>query len=187
MGLLHRLRSDEALMLSYQQGDTSAFTTLYSRHKDRLYSFLLRACGNTAVAEELAQDAWTSLINRITHYRPEAKFSTYLFTIARNKLTDYFRRPVTHKTDSLDQMVSDDNHEHDKVMSASAPDPESQLQVSRLLVQITRLPEEQREAFVLKEEGFSVQEIATITEVTTETAKSRIRYARNRLRTELRS
>jgi RNA polymerase sigma-70 factor (ECF subfamily) len=183
MALLHRLRSDESLMRCYQQGDASAFTQLYNRHKDRLYNFLLRACGNAALAEELAQDAWTSLIDRVAHYRPEAKFSTYLFTIARNKLTDYLRRPVNTHTDSLEHLAEDQGL--DAVMPGQEQDMLQQVQCKRLLVSIVALPVEQREAFILKEEGFSLQEIASITEVTAETVKSRIRYARQRLRATL--
>ena len=172
MGIFHRLRTDESLMLCYQAGDPSAFNVLYGRHKDALYGFLLRSCPSQAAAEDLAQEAWTALIKHAASYKPEAKFKTYLYTIARRKLVDFLRRPVNREHDEDETQLED----------SAALTPDKQVEVSRLLAHIQLLPRAQREAFLLKEEGFSLQEIAAITREETETIKSRIRYARSKLR-----
>ena len=84
--LLHGLKSDESLMLAYQRGDSSAFESLYLRHKDGLFAFLYRSYPRTAVVEELAQDTWMAVINAVGRYKPEARFRTWLYQIAHNRL-----------------------------------------------------------------------------------------------------
>ena len=90
--LIHRLRSDQALMQAYQRGDAEAFACLYQRHKDALYAFLYQQCQRPAVAEELAQDAWIGVIDGAQKWRPDASFRTWLYRIARNRLVDFWRR-----------------------------------------------------------------------------------------------
>jgi RNA polymerase sigma-70 factor (ECF subfamily) len=176
--LLHRLRSDETLMLRYGEGDAGAFEVLYRRNKDGVYRFLLRSGSDAQLAEDIAQEAWTAVIRAAVGYRPQASFKTWLYTIARNKLIDYWRRGARNEV-----AVSGQELELEQVGSAGAA--LVTLQVQRLLQKIELLPLEQREAFLLKEEGFSVKEIAEITEVGVETVRSRIRYARAELRRAL--
>ncbi len=173
MGIFHRFRTDESLMLCYQGGDVSAFTELYQRHKHGIFGFLRRACGSRSHAEDLAQETWTAVIKSASRYRPDAQFKTYLYRIARNNLIDHLRRQANRLLDDC----GDVNDQPDV-----ADPPLRQLEVQRLLQQIQRLPDVQREAFLLKEEGFSLQEIAAITDADAEAVKSRIRYARARLR-----
>ena len=90
--LINRLRSDEALMLAYQRGDTAAFDCLYHRHKDGLFAFLYRSCSRRAVVEELTQDAWMGVINSAPTYQSDARFRTWLYQIAHNRLVDFWRR-----------------------------------------------------------------------------------------------
>jgi len=168
--LLHRFRTDESLMLRYGEGDVSAFTELYQRHKDRLYRFLLRSAQEPALAEDIVQEAWTAVIRHAANYTPQASFKTWLYTIARRKLIDHHRRKQELPQESTTEAVDSGNC------------LDEQLQVQRLLQLITELPEEQRQSFILKEEGFSLREIAAITESGEETVKSRIRYARASLR-----
>lgn len=84
--------SDEALMLRYQAGDAGAFDDLYARHRGGLFRFIGRQCRTREHAEELFQEVWMNLIQARDRYRVEAQFRTYLFTLAHNKLMDYFRR-----------------------------------------------------------------------------------------------
>ena len=78
-------------MLAYAAGEASAFDALYARHKGAVFRYLRRQTGNAALAEELFQDVWLKLIDARAGYEPRAKFTTWLFTIAHNRLMDYFR------------------------------------------------------------------------------------------------
>jgi len=92
-------RSDEALMLAYAAGEAEAFEPLYARHRGPLFRFILRQVRVQATAEELFQDVWQKVITARERYRPEAKFSTWLYQVATNRLTDHWRaaghRPTT--------------------------------------------------------------------------------------------
>ena len=82
---------DEELMNRYRDGDAHAFEVLYTRHKGPLYRYLLRQCGAAALAEELFQDVWMKLIRARERYEARAKFTTYLYHLAHNRLIDHYR------------------------------------------------------------------------------------------------
>lgn len=176
--------TDEALMLGYRDGDAAAFDLLYVRHKGGVYRYLLRQCRNAALADELFQDVWMNLIRARAGYTVQAKFTTWLYRIAHNRLIDHFRRG------DAAVLSLDDEEAAAKLAEPAAPrsfEPEAgaaaREQAAQLLVLLDALPEEQREAFVLQQEGgLSVEEIAAATGVTRETAKSRLRYAIAKLR-----
>jgi RNA polymerase sigma-70 factor, ECF subfamily len=175
LGLINRLKSDEALMLAYQRGDTSAFECLYHRHKDGLYAFLYRSCPRQTAVEDLAQDAWMAVVKAAERYQPRASFKTWLYQIARNRLVDFWRG-------------SDNTHSSLEAAPEPAIDPNSnsrQDMQQQLLAAIAELPAEQRDALLLQEQGFSLREIAEITGDGQETVKSRLRYARTQLRRQL--
>lgn len=180
--------SDEALMLAYRDGDAGAFDVLYARHRGGTYRYLLRQCRNAALAEEMFQDVWMNLIRARSGYTVQARFTTWLYRIAHNRLMDHFRRH-DHDAVSLD----DDNAvAMDEPVAPRSADPavdaEARAQAAQLLALLGRLPAEQREAFVLQQEGgMSVEEIAETTGVTRETAKSRLRYALAKLREGMQS
>ena len=178
--------SDEALMLSYQGGDAGAFEILYARHKGGLYRYLLRNCGNASIAEELFQDVWMKLIGARLHYEVRAQFTTWLYQMARNHYIDYYRRLKMSGT--FNPSADDCDPEDIPVRPQEQPQylAEVREQTNILMKLLDQLPDEQREAFMLREEGgFSVDEIAVITGVNPETAKSRLRYAVNKLRAGL--
>lgn len=173
--------SDEQLMLQYGQGDASAFEIVYYRHRDALFRFVLRQVNNqVATAEELFQDVWSNIIRSRGQYKSDAKFTTYLYQVARNKIIDYFRRQNVRPLNA-------DYADTDCLNADSSNDPlrriESEDCVEQLHQLVDELPSEQREAFVLRHEGeHSVECIADITGVTHETTKSRLRYAIKKLR-----
>ena len=180
-----RETSNEQLMVDYSRGQTEAFAMLYQRNKAGLYRYFLRQTNNSAIAEEFAQDVWTKLIQSAHRYKPTAKFSTFLYQIAHNRFVDHIRRqqirPVDSSQNSLDTIDIIDN---------GKPPPEEQLRQSRLETLLKSLlydlPQQQREAFLLKEEGgLSLNEIAYVTGCNTETVKSRLRYANRKLRSGL--
>lgn len=173
------ISSDEVLMQRYAEGDMTAFEELYARHKGSVYRYMLKLCRNEAIAEELFQEVWMKLIDARHNYVVSAKFTTYLYKLAHNYFIDYYRkqniRVVAKQSDeTIDTLAADYNLEQ-------------QVQVEQTIEQFSQvlnsLPEEQREVFLLKEEaGMSLQEIAETTGINYEAAKSRLRYAINKLR-----
>ncbi len=177
--------ADEDLMSMYSTGDAGAFDVLYERHRGALYRFMLRQTGAAAVAEELYQDVWTGIIRRRETYTPTARFTTYLFQVARNRLTDHYRKDQGRSLQT--QGYDDDEH---AAVSSQQPDQQAEIQdqYQRLLCHLKDLPEDQCEAFLLRHDGgLSIDEIAGVTGVNHETAKSRLRYAMNKLRTAMNS
>ena len=83
---------DEQLMLAYREGDAGAFEELYRRHKGGLFRFVLRSVRERAVAEELYQEIWMRAIEARGRYEVQAKFTTWLYTIAHNRLVDHWRK-----------------------------------------------------------------------------------------------
>lgn len=187
---MHEGMSDEALMLAYRDGDAAAFEALYRRWRSRLYRYLLRQCGAAAQADELFQDVWLKVVNARKGYEVAAKFSTWLFRIAHNRLIDHYRAQGRSEIVSYD----DDPEDADRVASlpaaAATAQPEAMLERKALAQELVRhieaLPAAQRETFLLSEEGeLTLEEIAAATGTNRETAKSRLRYAVNKLRSAL--
>lgn len=186
-------RGDEELMTAYAGGEVGAFAVLYERHKGGLYRYLLRQCRDIAEAQELFQEVWLSVIRARERYQARARFTTYLYHLARNRLIDHYRRrahsPVSgRRVDTLDYDKADG--EDASAVAAATRAPEELLHEKRLgerlLQALSALPAAQREAFLLREEGgLSVEEIAELTGVGAETAKSRLRYALAKLRSLL--
>jgi len=180
--------ADEDLMLRYAAGEVAAFEILYGRHKGGVFRYLLRhGAGNAS--EELAQDIWASLIRVRVQYQVTAKFTTYLYRLAHNRLVDFYRAEGRAEWVSRD---ADDGT--DDIVTAlpglRTAQPEVQVEsiniADRMRAAIASLPDAQREAFLLQQEaGLSVAEIAAATSVPEETAKSRLRYAINKLRSQL--
>jgi len=175
--------TDEELMLAYRDGDAHAFEQLYLKHKGGLYRYFLRKCGNASIAEELFQDVWMKLINARERYEVKAKFATWLCQLAHNHFIDHYRKHSISA--SMNQNFQDDELENIPAGNNQQPEQQAefQQQMETMLQLISELPDEQREAFLLREEaGMSLAEIAEVTGVNIETAKSRLRYAVNRLR-----
>lgn len=175
--------SDEELMLRFGGGDAAAFDALYERHRGGVFRYFMRQCGNRAAAEELFQDIWMNLVQARGRYRVEAKFSTYLYTLAHNRLMDHFRQHRRHDLVALDQ----DDDEALELPGSVTLQPEraaqSRQQAARLLALVEALPAAQREAFLLQEEGgLTLEEIAGVTGSNREAVKSRLRYALAKLR-----
>ena len=167
---------DEELMLAYRDGNAGAFETLYTRHRARLYRFVLRSVKSRQVGEELFQEIWMRVIEARGRYTPQARFTTWLYTIAHNQLVDHWRKRGL----TLVALEGDEP-------PGSSPDPADQAQalesLERFAVALQALPPLQREAFLLHEEGnLSAVEIAAATGTNEEAAKSRLRYAMAKLK-----
>ena len=169
---------DTALMLRYKDGDTDAFETLYRRHNDALYRYLLRLCHHRDTAEDIFQEVWGKIIKSRDRYRPTAKFTTFLYRVAHNCFIDHVRRNKRH-ANTAD--IEPDTQQHEGELPDQAV--ERDLARERLEAALSLLPDEQRDVFLLREEaGLSLDEIALVTGANRETTKSRLRYAVNKLR-----
>jgi RNA polymerase sigma-70 factor (ECF subfamily) len=183
---------DAALMLAYAAGDAVAFNALYERHERPVFRFLRRSLGaeGESFADELHQEVWLAVVRNAANYVPRARFTTWLYGIARSKLIDHWRarRPGL----SLDEPAANDTDETllDLLAADSAAQPEAQAltraQGAAFLRAVEQLPAVQREVFLLHAEGeLTLAEIGTLTGVGMETAKSRLRYALTKLRATL--
>ena len=183
--------SDEALMLAFAAGSITAFDELYARHRRGLHAFIVRLWGSQEVAvDDVFQDAWLAVTRARASYRPSAKFRTWLYQIARNRVIDRLRekRPVLA---SELRGPGDEGDFLDALPDSGSDAPERALersdQAAALASALTALPAVQREVFLLRMEGdLSLGEIAHLTGVSLETAKSRLRYSIAKLRAALR-
>lgn len=184
------LEDDGELMLRYARGDMRAFEVLYQRHRGGLYRYLSRHTRNPEAANDLFQEVWSKVIASRERYEARAKFQTFLYRIAHNCFVDYCRRATVRAEVSGDRLAHGSSGQEDWQSALPAPDDEQpdaraeQAQAAaRYRAALAQLPPEQREVFLLYEEsGLSLEEIAVITAVGPETAKSRLRYAVTKLR-----
>ena len=179
--------SDEQLKLRCRSGDFAAFEQLYHRHKNPLYRYIYRQCGDEELTRDMVQDVWLNIHKACGSYVPSAKFTTWLYRIAHNRIIDYYRRskkglPLSYDDENLsdEQMLNLESRSTPEQIIQSAQESE------RLLNVIGSLQEAQREVALLHlEMGFSVNEIANITQTNPETAKSRLRYALKKIRQQV--
>ena len=174
-------------MQGYAAGDAAAFDQLYARHRGGVYRYLLRHCGNAGTADELFQDVWMNVIRARASYAPSAKFATWLYRIAHNRVIDHWR--ATGRVE-LVSAGDDDDDPLAAIPGSRNDEPEVRARAreigARLAAALATVPPAQREAFLLHQEGgLDLAEIAAITGAGVETVKSRIRYALDKLRAEL--
>ncbi len=184
MGLAQE--TDENLMLRFGRGEAAAFEFLYRRHESRVFRYLRRNVQNEAAANDLMQEVWFAVVRGAANYQPTAKFTTWLFTIAHHRTVDMIRaNPRLQSLDGGDDPEGSSPLE--RLAAAAKLEPPAQVQsqdeAAALLSAVAQLPAEQRTAFLLQAEGdLSVEEIADATGSSFETVKSRLRYARAKLR-----
>jgi RNA polymerase sigma-70 factor, ECF subfamily len=177
---------DAQLMLAYARGEMRAFETLYARHRGALYRYLMRQARDGEIANDLFQEVWSRVIVNRTRYEPRAKFRTFLFTLAHNCFIDHCRRTKSRPTglriedaDDADLLPAAEDTQPDYVVSRDETS-------RRFRAALATLPAEQRDVYLLHEESdLSLEEIARITGVGAETAKSRLRYAVAKLKVAL--
>tara|TARA_R110002153_G_scaffold127151_2_gene274683 strand:+ start:233 stop:817 length:585 start_codon:yes stop_codon:yes gene_type:complete len=165
--------SNEALMLRYaSSGDTILLSKLYDVCGNDLYHFMLTLSEPT-LAKDICQMTWLKVIEKKHLYRDSGLFKAWLFTLARNLLIDEYRKQK-NTSDDLDTLC--------------AEQPPQALEgelLQRFNGALQQLPFAQREAFCLQQEDFSLEDIASITHTNIETVKSRLRYAKDNLREQL--
>ena len=183
---------DEDLMQRFGRGDAAAMEEIVRRHGRTLFGFLVRSLGSRDKAEDAYQEVFLKVVRSAPGYQPRARFTAWLYTIARNVVIDMARRDQFRRTESLDAPAYDDG-DADRMsqVAGSDPDPEQELRgrelQAALEAAIAALPEEQREVFLLRERTcLSFKEIADLTRAPLNTVKTRMHYALNRLRQALR-
>jgi RNA polymerase sigma-70 factor (ECF subfamily) len=179
-------------MLRYREGDVRAFEVLITRHRKPVFNFILRFVRDSALAEDVVQETFLRVVKNAEAYERQAKFTTWLFTIARNLCVDASRRGKHRKAASLDAPLDGADGKlslGDTVADSGAGvDRQAishQLQI-RMKAAIAELPDEQREIFLLREVAdLQFNEIAEIVGCPENTVKSRMRYALEKLREAL--
>jgi RNA polymerase sigma factor (sigma-70 family) len=180
------LADDAELLRAHVAGDPQAFARLYDRYDRPCFQFIRRLLGaaHAHATEDLHQETWIAVSRNAADFDAgKASFRAWLFTIARHKVWDHFRRQ---------KVVPLASGQDDAVMLAPDPGPtpldqvQSRELAERIVAAVEALPLEQRGAFIMfAHAGLSLEEIAQATGVAVETAKSRLRYARSRLRLAL--
>lgn len=159
------------LILKYKNGCQESFCRFYTLHTDNLYRYVLGLSGNTAVADDVVCATWEKFILSVPDIKSNPK--AYLYTIARNAWLDEVKREVRHTSIHELDIVNDPHHEEGVDI----------LQLNYLLNKLQALPTDQRDALLLKHfAGFSIEDIATLQRCSTEGAKTRVRYAVNKLK-----
>jgi RNA polymerase sigma-70 factor (ECF subfamily) len=181
--------SDEACMSAYGRGDAGAFQTLYQRYHKKLYRYLLRLSPVAEEAEEVFQEVWIAIIRGRERYESSGTFAAWLFSIAHRRAADRWRELGRHAPDAYHRS-DEDEAEIEALLPAVAQTPDRHADNDALgkalLDAVASLPLPQREAFLMRAEGgLGVEAIAAATGVSRETAKSRLRYAQQKLRESL--
>lgn len=182
-------------MLRFCAGDSGAFAALLQRYQRPIHAFVARYLGpsQAPLAEDLTQETFLRLVKNAKSYDPGSRFSTWLYTLARNLCIDAHRRHQHRRAQSLDAPAGNEGDDRSPLIERTqdtgpAVDRQvmgKQLQL-RLQLAIATLPEDQREVFLLREvTDLQFKEIAVIVGISENTVKSRMRYAMEKLRTEL--
>jgi len=173
----------EAIRLA-QQGDAGAFERIYRLHSRRVYALCLRMVGNTAEAEDLAQDAFLQLFRKIGTFRGESAFSTWLHRLAVNVVLMKLRKKTLPET-SLEESTDPEDESSGPRREIGAPDLLLSGSIDRVHLEraIEQLPPGYRQVFVLHDvQGYEHNEIAGLMECSIGNSKSQLHKARMRLR-----
>jgi RNA polymerase sigma-70 factor (ECF subfamily) len=179
----------EADVAQLRRGDLDALSALITRYQNRLYRFLLRLVHDKSEAEDLFQQTWVHVAEKIRHFDPSRNFDAWLFTVARNLAIDHLRRV---RPASLDQPVSEDESQGTAVDRLVANDPAPLERVlaneraTRLGTALDELPIVYREVMTLRfEEEMKIEEIAQVLSIPLSTVKSRLRRSLEQMRQSL--
>lgn len=183
-------RSDERLLSAYRKGDVEAFEVLLGRYRIPLFNVVLRSVRDRGRAEEIYQDVWMRVIERAGDFRGDAKFSTWLYAIARNHCIDHQRKMKFRSHASLDASPEPESASLGDRLPDRAPSTErlaaGRRMQERIAAAVQELPDDQREVFLLRQlQGLAFAEVAEVVGVSVPTAKSRMRYALERLQRAL--
>ena len=179
--------SDEELIKEFQEGNEDAFVELVNRYKDRLTNFVFRMIGDIEQSEDIVQDTMIKLYQKKHYYREIPKFSTWIYTIARNQTNTELRKKKRKQTLYLSQMSK---NEKDYELVAKQPEITKELEEKYLYEKIqscmNKLPNHYKTVIILRDiDQLSYEEISNIVSVPLGTVKSRINRARLQLQADL--
>lgn len=180
--------TDAELMEKFGGGDDEAFRVLVDRHERGLYRFFWRRCFDRSLAEDCVQEVFLRLVRHRGAWRPDAKFTTYLYRIAENHWIDRYRsRRAAPEVTSLETEVVGEGGRLEAAVDSGARRPEeaaSDREIARKIASaLAKLSEEQRQVFVLAEtRGFRYADIGETLGIPVGTVKSRMHAATTRLR-----
>lgn len=184
---------DAALMLRVQQGDLAAFEILVEKYRQPVFNFIHRTLRDAEETEDLAQQVFVQVWKAASRYRVASRFSTWLFTIARNLCLNEIRRRSRHPAESLDApMESDEGTFERDYADNEARSVGSQVLLAELTAKIDEalqdLPESQRSAILLvREKDLPYEDIARILDVSVSATKSLIHRGRETLKRRLKA
>ena len=173
--------SDEKLIALFQSGDINAYNELVERYKERLFNFVLRYFNNKEQAEDVVQDTLIKLYTHASYYKNVAKFSTWIFTIAKNNALTELRKNKRKRTESL---WTEDGNPLDINSKEQSLDQKThnEFAINQLNRFLDEIPENFRMAVVLRDfQELSYDEISKILEIPIGTIKSRINRGRIQL------
>jgi len=181
------LYSDEQLISRFQAGDENAYVELVNRFKDKLTNFVYYFLKDEELSEDIVQDTFIKLYEKKNYYRPVAKFSTWIYTIARNLANTELRKKNRAKIMYLSQIKYDNkNHELRSKDQSLISMIENEYLLDELNSAIDRLPDNYKTAIILRDiQGLNYEEISKIVGVPLGTIKSRINRARLQLQEDL--
>ena len=182
---------DVALMMRFREGDETAFDALVEKFKTPVFNYVGYQIRDMDEAEDVAQNVFVQVYKSADRYQPTAKFTTWLFTIARNLCLNEFRRRQRHPLQSLEEITTTDlesdlpQFADPKARSPALEISEKELQ-EHVVTAIQKLPENQRTAMILcRYEGLSYEEIARVLNISVSATKSLLHRARESLKIEL--
>ena len=179
--------SDEQLMSLFQGGDENAYIELVNRYKDKLINFIFNYLGDLESSEDVVQETMIKLYQKKHYYREIAKFSTWLYTIAKNLANTELRKRKRKNTTLLSQFSKDDKT-YDLPSNDPEPGQEIQTDIVNKIIRdaVDQLSEKFKIVIVLRDiQGLSYEDISEIINVPIGTVKSRINRARLQLQVEL--
>ena len=178
--------TDEELISRFQNGDERAYVELVNRYKDRLLNFVFQFLGDIEQAEDVVQDTMLRLYKKKHYYKEIAKFSTWLYTIARNLANTELRKKKRRKTTYLSQLSKERQFEIPAIQDDVDQSIQNEFINDRIQSAISNLPEHFKVVIILRDiQELSYEEISNIVEVPLGTIKSRINRARIQLQAEL--
>lgn len=179
--------TDEKLISLFQAGDERAYVELVNRYKDRLLNFVFQFLGDIEQAEDVVQDTMVRLYEKKHYYKEIAKFSTWIYTIARNLANTELRKRKRKKVTYLSHMSKDQyQYEIPAVQDDVDQSLHNEFINDRIQSSINNLPEHFKIVIILRDiQELSYDDISNIVEVPLGTVKSRINRARIQLQAEL--
>ena len=179
--------TDEQLIARFQSGDERAYIELVNRYRDRLINFVYPFLGDFEQAEDVVQEAMLKLYEKKHYYREIAKFSTWIYTIARNLANTELRKKKRRKTTYISRMTKDDRqYDIPAVQADLNQNLQNEFIRERIHEAIKELPEHFKTVIILRDiQELSYDDISNIVGVPLGTVKSRINRARLQLQAEL--